>query len=49
MLLLDAGRVIGDGSARDVLDEERIGALYDAKVRVVREEREIFVLPERRR
>jgi len=49
LLLLDAGRVIGDGSARDVLDEERIGALYDAKVRVVREEREIFVLPERRR
>jgi iron complex transport system ATP-binding protein len=47
LLLLDAGDVIAEGSAEDVLSEERISALYGASVRVVRENGDVFVLPKR--
>ena len=47
LLLLDAGDVVADGSAQEVLTEERIGALYGASVRVVRENGSVFVLPKR--
>jgi iron complex transport system ATP-binding protein len=47
LLLLDAGDVVAEGSAVDVLSEERISALYGANVRVVRENGSVFVLPKR--
>ena len=47
LLLLDAGDVVADGTAADVLSEERISALYGASVRVVRENGDVFVLPRR--
>jgi iron complex transport system ATP-binding protein len=49
LLLLDGGRIVAEGSAGDVLDEELIGALYDANIRVLTEDGAVFVLPERRR
>ena len=47
LLLLDAGEVIAEGSAEDVLSEERISQLYGASVRIVRENGSVFVLPRR--
>ncbi|HEV2593515.1 MAG TPA: ABC transporter ATP-binding protein [Gaiellaceae bacterium] len=47
LLLLDAGDVIAEGSAEDVLSEERISQLYGASVRIVRENGSVFVLPRR--
>jgi iron complex transport system ATP-binding protein len=47
LLLLDAGEVVADGVATDVLTEERISLLYGASVRVVRENGSVFVLPKR--
>ncbi len=47
LLLLDAGDVVADGVATDVLTEERISVLYGASVRVVRENGSVFVLPKR--
>jgi iron complex transport system ATP-binding protein len=47
LLLLDAGEVVADGAAVDVLSEERISALYGASVRIVRENGSVFVLPRR--
>jgi len=47
LLLLDAGEVVADGVATDVLSEERISALYGASVRIVRENGSVFVLPKR--
>jgi len=49
LLLLDRGQVVADGCAEEVLDAERIAALYGAQVRVFKEDRVVFVLPERRR
>jgi iron complex transport system ATP-binding protein len=49
LLLLDHGSVVSDGLAGDVLTEERLAALYGAQVRVVNEDGEVYVLPERRR
>jgi iron complex transport system ATP-binding protein len=48
LLLLDAGDVVADGTAIDVLSEERISQLYGASVRIVRENGSVFVLPRRR-
>jgi iron complex transport system ATP-binding protein len=47
LLLLEAGDVVADGVATDVLTEERISLLYGASVRVVRENGSVFVLPKR--
>jgi iron complex transport system ATP-binding protein len=47
LLLLDRGEVVAEGSARDVLSEERISRYYGASVRVIREDGRVFVLPQR--
>ena len=47
LLLLDRGRVVGDGPASAVLSEEGIAALYGASVRVVHENGGVLVLPRR--
>jgi len=48
LLLLDAGDVVAEGAAVDVLSEELISQLYGASVRVVRENGSVYVLPKRR-
>jgi len=48
LLLLDAGEVVADGPATEVLSEERISQLYGAQVSIVRENGSVFVLPRRR-
>jgi len=48
LLLLDAGEVVADGPAAEVLSEERISQLYGAQVSIVRENGSVFVLPRRR-
>src|SRR5205085_1339462 len=48
LLLLDRGRVAGAGDAADVLTEATIATYFDARVRVVRENGKVFVLPVRR-
>ncbi len=47
LLLLDGGRIVAEGNPAAVLSEERIAAHYDAKVRVMRENGAVFVLPRR--
>ena len=47
LLLLDQGRIVAEGSAAEVLSEERISSYYGANVRVIREGKSIFVLPQR--
>jgi iron complex transport system ATP-binding protein len=47
LLLLERGRLVADGSAEEVLSEERIGSLYGASVRVIHDGGEVFVLPRR--
>jgi iron complex transport system ATP-binding protein len=47
LILLDAGAVVADGEASDVLTEERLSQLYGANVHVVRENGSVFVLPRR--
>jgi iron complex transport system ATP-binding protein len=49
LLLLDGGQVVSEGDASEVLDEERIKALFGASIRIFKEDGEVFVLPERRR
>jgi len=49
LLLLDHGSLVSDGLARDVLTEERLAALYGARVSVVNDDGQVYVLPERRR
>jgi iron complex transport system ATP-binding protein len=48
LLLLDRGRVVGAGDAASVLTERTISTYFDARVRVLRERGEVFVLPMRR-
>jgi iron complex transport system ATP-binding protein len=43
LVLLDAGRVVADGSAADVLPN--VASYYGANIRVVEDERGVFVLP----
>jgi iron complex transport system ATP-binding protein len=47
LILLDAGAVVADGEATEVLTEERLSQLYGANVHVVRENGSVFVLPRR--
>lgn len=47
LLLLDRGTVVGEGSAEEVITEARLSAYYGAKVRVLREDGSVFVLPRR--
>ncbi len=48
LVLLDRGRVIGDGKPADVLTEELLTELYDATIQIVREDGHVYVLPRRR-
>jgi iron complex transport system ATP-binding protein len=48
LMLLDRGVVVAEGSPQEVLSVENLESYYDARVRVVREEGRIFVLPLRR-
>jgi iron complex transport system ATP-binding protein len=48
LLLIDAGRLVSDGSPEEVLTEERLGRHYAASVRVLRHEGRIAVVPVRR-
>jgi iron complex transport system ATP-binding protein len=48
IVLVDRGRVLAEGSARDVLTEERIASLYGATVRVVHGDGAPAVVPVRR-
>jgi len=48
MVLLDAGRVVADGSPRDVLTQPLIARHYEAAIRVVDVEGRIAVVPSRR-
>jgi iron complex transport system ATP-binding protein len=47
LLLLDGGRLIAAGTAREVLSEQSIAALYGANVRVIHENGGVLVLPRR--
>jgi iron complex transport system ATP-binding protein len=47
LLLLDQGRVVAEGSAREVLSEASIASYYGANVRVIHENGGVFVLPQR--
>jgi iron complex transport system ATP-binding protein len=47
LLLLDRGRVAGSGDAATVLTEGTIATYFDARVRVLRENGKVFVLPVR--
>lgn len=47
LLLLDRGRIVAEGTASDVLTEERIGSHYGADVRVIHDDGNVFVLPRR--
>jgi cobalamin transport system ATP-binding protein len=48
LVLLDRGRVAAEGVAADVLSAANVAAHYGARVRVVRENGSVFVLPLRR-
>jgi len=45
LLLLDRGVVVAEGTPDDVLSAENLATHYDARVRVVRDDDGIFVLP----
>jgi iron complex transport system ATP-binding protein len=45
LLLLDRGVVVAEGTPDDVLSPENLATHYDARVRVVRDDDGIFVLP----
>jgi iron complex transport system ATP-binding protein len=47
LLLLNRGEVVAAGAAREVLREEVIHSHYGARVRVVHDDGEVFVLPRR--
>jgi iron complex transport system ATP-binding protein len=47
LVLLDAGEVVADGDATDVLSAENVAAFYGARVRVVEDAGQVFVLPVR--
>jgi ABC-type hemin transport system ATPase subunit len=48
LLLLDAGQVVGEGTAQEVLTEERLGVYYGAAVHVLHDGGNVYVLPRRR-
>jgi len=47
MVLLDMGRVVADGTPRDVLTEALIGEHYEAEIQVVDVDGRIAVVPAR--
>jgi iron complex transport system ATP-binding protein len=47
LVLLDRGSVVADGRPADVLSEERIAALYGARVRLLEHGGDVYVLPVR--
>jgi iron complex transport system ATP-binding protein len=49
LLLLDAGRVVVEGAAADVLTEENLARYYGAKVRIIHDGGQPVVLPFRER
>jgi cobalamin transport system ATP-binding protein len=48
LILLDAGSVVAEGTAAEVLSAPNVAAHYGANVRVVEDEAGVFVLPVRR-
>jgi iron complex transport system ATP-binding protein len=48
LVLLDRGSIVAEGSAADVLSTPNLASYYGASVRVVHDERGVFVLPLRR-
>jgi iron complex transport system ATP-binding protein len=48
LVLLDAGAVVAEGTAAEVLSAPNVAAHYGANVRVVEEQGSVFVLPVRR-
>lgn len=48
LVLLDRGAVVADGPADDVLSATNVSSYYGARVRVLRDEDGLFVLPVRR-
>ena len=47
IVLVDDGRVVAEGSARDVLTSERVASLYGARVRVLDEDGSLAIVPVR--
>jgi len=47
LVLLDAGEIVADGAAGEVLSAENVAAFYGARVRVVEDGGHVFVLPVR--
>jgi iron complex transport system ATP-binding protein len=47
LILLDGGRVVAEGTAREVLSERSIATYYGANVRVIHDQGSVFVLPRR--
>ena len=47
LVLLDGGRVIAQGTAAEVLNEDLIRAHYGADVRVIHDDGQVYVLPRR--
>ena len=47
LVLLKDGRVVAQGTSDDVLSEETIAAHYEARIRVIRENGTVFVMPQR--
>jgi iron complex transport system ATP-binding protein len=47
LLLLDHGHLVAQGSADQVLSEQRIASFYGANVQVLRVDGRVFVLPVR--
>ena len=48
VVLLDAGSVVAEGAAADVLSASNVAAHYGANVRVIEDEHGVFVVPVRR-
>jgi iron complex transport system ATP-binding protein len=47
LLLMDAGKVVAEGAATEVLSKELIAAHYGAEVHVIKDNGRVFVLPQR--
>jgi iron complex transport system ATP-binding protein len=48
VVLLDGGSVVAEGAAADVLSAPNVAAHYGANVRVIEDERGVFIVPVRR-
>ena len=47
ILLMDAGSIVAEGPAREVLTSDRIASLYGARVRVLEDGETLAVVPVR--